>query len=91
MTFAEYEAAAQAFRDALHAEMQKPSTERVWPEEWLTVRARVVCTMPDCPAGSTLCDLGENADGIYRACCGVCGNDHESITLLFDDGELVIQ
>lgn len=92
MTQAEYEAAAAEFRALLAAENEKPPHLRNYPEEWLLVPARVVCGTPECSGSAgTECELGENVDGLYRAFCGVCGARHDTITLLFDDGEVEVQ
>jgi hypothetical protein len=93
MNQADYFAQAQTFRAMLYAEAAKPLGEQAMPtsDTWLRVPAHVACTTTGCPGAQGVeCQLGENADGIYRAFCGECGNDHESITLLFDDGPYTV-
>jgi hypothetical protein len=89
MKKSDHEKRATAFRKQLAEEAVKPRDQQQWPtiDEWPTIRATATCRTPNCPAENTPfpVQLHENADGIYRATCGPCGQPHTDLTTTFDD------
>jgi hypothetical protein len=90
MRRAEHEKRAAEFRGRLAAIGARPAGERVWPElaEWPTVDATATCRTPDCPAEGVAfaVRLHVNADGVYRAACGCCNQQHTELYAGYDDG-----
>ena len=79
MKRSEYEAKAKEFHALLDSISAKPQDQQVWPEfeDWLSTPGTSICTTP-----ADLCSvsgvsfpvtLHENADGVFRGQCGVCG------------------
>lgn len=91
MKRSEYEPKAEAFRALIIAESQKPQAEQLFPdfEDWLSIPGTSTCTTPadECPASGKPFPvvLHENADGIYRGQCGLCGNPTDPVPTFEDD------
>ncbi len=91
MKRAEYEARAVEFRARLEEISQRPAEEREWPEldEWLSIQGTSTCTTPpgDCLAGGVTFPvlLHENADGVFRGQCGVCGASITPVPIFEED------
>lgn len=91
MKKADYERRAARFRGELAEQAARPRGEQQFPEDvsaWPSVAVVAECRTPGCPvAGRRFeVELHENADGIYRAVCGRCGQPHTHLVPQYDDG-----
>lgn len=90
MRRAEHEQRAEAFRQRLAAEADKPPGQQEWPDlsDWVTIEVTATCRTAGCSMQDTgvAVVLHENGDGVYRAVCGRCGQPHTDLVADFDDG-----
>lgn len=91
MKRSEYEAKAIEFRALLEEISQKPRDEQEWPEleDWLSIPGTNTCTTPAdvCSVSGQAFPvvLHENADGIFRGQCGVCGASITPVPVFEED------